>query len=72
MNTQFSNPVVMVIVLGALALAPFMLIMMTSFVKISVSLSFCAMPSAAAAGSAQPGHHRALVCPDSVRDGPDG
>src|SRR6185312_12051509 len=39
MNTQFSNPVVMVIVLGALSLAPFVLIMMTSFVKISVSLS---------------------------------
>lgn len=39
MNSQFSNPVVMVIVLGAMALAPFVLIMMTSFVKISVSLS---------------------------------
>lgn len=38
MNT-FSNPVVMVIVLGALSLAPFVLIMMTSFVKISVTLS---------------------------------
>ena len=38
MNT-FSNPVVMVIVLGALSLAPFVLIMMTSFVKISVVLS---------------------------------
>lgn len=35
----FSNPVVMVIVLGALSLAPFVLIMMTSFVKISVTLS---------------------------------
>src|SRR5690242_21002932 len=37
MNTP--NPVVLVIVLGALALAPFVLIMLTSFVKISVSLS---------------------------------
>ena len=36
---NMSNPVVMVIVLGALSLAPFVLIMMTSFVKISVSLS---------------------------------
>jgi type III secretion protein R len=34
-----SNPVVMVIVLGALSLAPFVLIMLTSFVKISVVLS---------------------------------
>ncbi|HEX7314724.1 MAG TPA: type III secretion system export apparatus subunit SctR [Pyrinomonadaceae bacterium] len=34
-----ANPVVLVIVLGALALAPFALIMMTSFVKISVVLS---------------------------------
>jgi type III secretion protein R len=39
MNGQFANPVVMVIVLGALSLAPFVLIMMTSFVKFSVSLS---------------------------------
>jgi type III secretion protein R len=39
MNTQFANPVVLVIVLGALSLAPFVVIMMTSFVKISVSLS---------------------------------
>lgn len=39
MNAQFANPVVMVIVLGALSLAPFVLIMMTSFVKFSVSLS---------------------------------
>jgi type III secretion protein R len=37
MNTP--NPVVLVILLGALSLAPFVLIMMTSFVKISVSLS---------------------------------
>jgi type III secretion protein R len=33
------NPVVMIIVLGALSLAPFVLIMLTSFVKISVVLS---------------------------------
>src|SRR6478672_4688016 len=36
---QFSNPVVLVIVLGALALAPFVLMMLTSFIKISVVLS---------------------------------
>jgi type III secretion protein R len=34
-----ANPVIMVIVLGVLALAPFLLIMLTSFVKISVVLS---------------------------------
>jgi type III secretion protein R len=34
-----ANPVVLVVVLGALALAPFALIMLTSFVKISVVLS---------------------------------
>src|SRR5215469_13848638 len=34
-----ASPVVMVIVLGALSLAPFVLIMLTSFVKISVVLS---------------------------------
>jgi type III secretion protein R len=33
------NPVVLVIVLGALALAPFMLMMLTAFIKISVVLS---------------------------------
>jgi len=33
------NPMVMVMVLGALSLAPFMVIMLTSFVKISVVLS---------------------------------
>src|SRR5262249_4190672 len=33
------NPVVMVIVLAALSLAPFVLMMLTSFVKISVVLS---------------------------------
>ncbi len=36
---EFANPVVLVIVLGALSLAPFVLIMLTSFVKISVVLS---------------------------------
>ncbi len=36
---ELSNPVVLVIVLGALALAPFVLMMLTSFVKISVVLS---------------------------------
>jgi type III secretion protein R len=36
---QLSNPVVLVIVLGAMALAPFVLMMLTSFVKISVVLS---------------------------------
>jgi type III secretion protein R len=34
-----ANPIVMVIVLGALSLAPFVLVMLTSFVKISVVLS---------------------------------
>jgi type III secretion protein R len=34
-----ANPVVLIVTLGALALAPFALIMMTSFVKISVVLS---------------------------------
>src|SRR5690348_7794875 len=34
-----ANPIVMVIVLGALALAPFIVIMLTSFVKISVVLA---------------------------------
>ena len=33
------NPIVLVILLGALSLAPFVLIMLTSFVKISVVLS---------------------------------
>jgi type III secretion protein R len=36
---QLSNPIVLVIVLGALALAPFVLMMLTSFIKISVVLS---------------------------------
>jgi type III secretion protein R len=36
---DLANPVVLVIVLGALSLAPFVLIMLTSFVKISVVLS---------------------------------
>lgn len=39
MNGQIANPVVLVIVLGALSLAPFVLVMMTSFVKIAVVLS---------------------------------
>jgi len=34
-----SNPVVLVIILGALSLAPFVVIMLTSFVKISVVLA---------------------------------
>lgn len=38
-GSQMANPVVMVIVLGALALAPFVVVMLTSFVKISVVLS---------------------------------
>jgi type III secretion protein R len=38
-GNQVANPVVMVIVLGTLALAPFIIIMLTSFVKISVVLS---------------------------------
>src|SRR5215469_7666101 len=37
--TALPNPVVMVIVLSALTLAPFVLVMLTSFVKISVVLS---------------------------------
>lgn len=36
---DLTNPVVMVIVLGALAMAPFVVIMLTSFVKIAVVLS---------------------------------
>jgi type III secretion protein R len=38
-TSQLSNPVVLVIVLGALSLAPFVLMMLTSFIKISVVLS---------------------------------
>src|SRR5262245_6008461 len=38
-GADLPNPVVMVIVLAALALAPFVLMMLTSFVKISVVLS---------------------------------
>src|SRR6476659_2173642 len=38
-GNQLANPIVMVIVLGALALAPFVIVMLTSFVKISVVLS---------------------------------
>jgi len=37
--TAIPNPVVLVMVLGAIALAPFVLIMLTSFVKISVVLA---------------------------------
>ncbi|MEJ7617524.1 MAG: type III secretion system export apparatus subunit SctR [Pyrinomonadaceae bacterium] len=36
---EMANPVVLMVILGALALAPFALIMLTSFVKISVVLS---------------------------------
>ncbi|MBI1789156.1 MAG: EscR/YscR/HrcR family type III secretion system export apparatus protein [Acidobacteria bacterium] len=39
MSGSVPNPMVMIIVLGALSLAPFMVIMLTSFVKISVVLS---------------------------------
>ena len=38
-GSRLSNPIVLVIVLGALALAPFVLMMLTSFIKISVVLS---------------------------------
>jgi type III secretion protein R len=38
-SESLPNPVVMIIVLGALSLAPFVVIMLTSFVKISVVLS---------------------------------
>jgi type III secretion protein R len=38
-GNQMANPIVMVIVLGVLALAPFIIIMLTSFVKISVVLA---------------------------------
>lgn len=38
-QASLPNPVVMVIVLGAITLAPFVLVMLTSFVKISVVLS---------------------------------
>lgn len=37
--SQTANPIVLIIVIGALALAPFGLIMLTSFVKIAVVLS---------------------------------
>ncbi|MGH9720758.1 MAG: type III secretion system export apparatus subunit SctR [Bryobacteraceae bacterium] len=37
--SSLPNPIVLVIVLGALSLAPFVVIMLTSFVKISVVLS---------------------------------
>ncbi len=38
-SAPVANPIVMVIVLGALSLAPFIVVMLTSFVKISVVLS---------------------------------
>jgi type III secretion protein R len=38
-GSSLPNPVVLIVVLGALSLAPFVLIMLTSFVKISVVLS---------------------------------
>jgi type III secretion protein R len=38
-GNQVANPIVMVIVLAVLALAPFIVVMLTSFVKISVVLS---------------------------------
>ena len=38
-NDGTANPVVLIVVMGVLALAPFALIMLTSFVKISVVLS---------------------------------
>ncbi len=38
-SNETANPVVLIIVIGALALAPFGLIMLTSFVKIAVVLS---------------------------------
>ena len=56
---------VLVIVLGVLALAPFALIMLTSFVKISVVLSICAAPWDAA-GAAESGHHRHLAHSDDL------
>jgi type III secretion protein R len=39
MTDTLPNPVVMVIILGCLALVPYVLVMLTSFVKISVVLS---------------------------------
>jgi type III secretion protein R len=39
LTTGTANPLVLIIIVGALALAPFALIMLTSFVKISVVLS---------------------------------
>lgn len=38
-SSETANPIVLIIVIGALALAPFGLIMLTSFVKIAVVLS---------------------------------
>lgn len=39
LNAGTANPLVLIVIVGALALAPFALIMLTSFVKISVVLS---------------------------------
>lgn len=39
LNAGTANPIVLIVIVGALALAPFALIMLTSFVKISVVLS---------------------------------
>ncbi len=39
MQGQFGSPITLMIIMGVLSLAPFMLIMLTSFVKISVVLS---------------------------------
>ena len=70
MNTP--NPVVLVIVLGALSLAPFVVIMMTSFVKISVSLSI--LRNALGTQQVPPiaSDHGAVVRPDAFRDGAGG
>lgn len=37
--TEFSNPTILLVIMGAMSLAPFVAIMLTSFVKISVVLS---------------------------------
>ena len=67
-----ANPVVMVIVLGALALAPFIVIMLTSFVKISVVLSILRNALGYAAGAAEPDHHRAGLRAHHLHHGPGG
>ena len=70
-RAQIANPVVMVIVLGALALAPFVVIMLTWFVKISVVLSILRMHSDAT-GSAQPNRYGALFRIDDLHYGARG